>query len=180
MTFKLAANNPLKAVLLNKLAEIGNVDNEKVLGQIETFLHGAVPVGKRKDGYQSIFTTSGVNPLSTVGQEAQAAPAFLPGGTPANSKALLGFISPFITGGTADLTSGKNSKHGIPGDVLAGVASALPQYKLYQALHDKPYQGPSRYKHTKKAAIESFFGWSQHDLNVAYENYKAAQAKAGK
>jgi hypothetical protein len=108
-TFHLAADTPLRANILGQLGQIGRQWSDQQLGDIPSFLEGAIPLGNGAQGTQRVLATQGLNPYATLEQLRRGS---------AEDVTSLG-LNPFLTA-AADAYAKKKYNGGIGPAQLAG------------------------------------------------------------
>jgi hypothetical protein len=158
-TYTLARDTPLRANILGKIGQIGSQRNQAALGEVPSWLQGAVPFGPGPQGTQRVLSTQGFNPWATLNQ--------LPRGL--SDIGSFG-VNPFAMGllDTAQhWPSGKPlTLQGLVGTTLANMTRNLP---LSTVIAPPP---PSALYPTRgrKAQIESYLG-------VPFKEYSPGEAR---
>src|SRR4029077_17550152 len=67
-TYHLAADTPLRANILGQLGRIGEEQSDTALGEVPSFLRGAIPLGEGPQGTKRVLATQGLNPYATLEQ----------------------------------------------------------------------------------------------------------------
>jgi hypothetical protein len=162
ITGHLAADTPGRADILSKLGQIGAEETERTLGEIPDYLRGLLPFGEAQAGEQSVLTTQGLNPFSTITQLGQGAAGILTGkpGDTGRAFSQLG-PNPILMAAIEnlagkDLFTGRaieGGPLGLPGAIVRNVATELPQARLVSRPASKLYGRP-----TQREALLAFLG----------------------
>lgn len=64
----LATDTPGRALIVARLGQIGAEWDQKKLGDVPSYLKGAIPLGPERNGQQSVLATAGLNPFVTLDQ----------------------------------------------------------------------------------------------------------------
>ena len=67
-TAHLAVDAPLRANILGQIGQIGKQWSDQQLGEIPSFLEGAIPLGRGPHGTKRVLGTQGLNPYATIPQ----------------------------------------------------------------------------------------------------------------
>lgn len=177
---RLALDNPLRADILAKLSEIGAQTRNDQLGPLPSFLQGAIPIGGDR-----LINSGGLNPIGTIAGEGQALRALGPGATPEQVQALVGMSNPLLGGALAeykratDRSYGRagGSAYGIPGDILAAIGQALPQYRLGRAAIGKAPDSKLYTNSALERELSSFLGIPLREINRAIAAEQARQGR---
>lgn len=122
ITFKLPLDTPGRALLIEKLSEVGKKETG-ALGALPSFLEGAIPLGG-----DQLLKTQAVNPFATIPQLGRAgAVPFFPG-QPTNQ--LAGTMNPFVQAIGGAVFGRDSTKRGLLADFASGIATDLPQVGL--------------------------------------------------
>src|SRR5204863_6755226 len=122
-----------------KLGQLGVNQTEQTLGDIPDYLRGLIPVGQENGGQQTVLSTQGLNPFTTVSQLGSGATGVALGrpGETGRAFAQLG-PNPLLLAAIENLAgkqlfTGKQiqgSPGGLVGATLRNVATELPQARL--------------------------------------------------
>ena len=205
-TSDMVMNRPYQAAMLAGIGKGGVEETKKALGNIPTFLKGAIPVGSHTDGFLGfilgvgvggrtrILTTQGLNPYSTVPDIMSAIGALGGVGKLSAGETVGSQISPFIAGGIEALTgtsllSGApidKSPGGVVGSIGEHVITSLPQVRLATSAMQGPQVGedPSRPKlftSDFRQQLTSFLGAPMKDVSkLAMKNVYAREHPANR
>jgi len=115
-TAHLATDAPLRANILGQIGAIGNEKENLELGDVPSFLRGAIGLGQGKDGTIRVLSTQGANPYATLEQLRR-------GGT--EDLQSLG-LNPFVAGLLDAYAKGsQNSGQVGPGSVVAKTLASM-------------------------------------------------------
>jgi len=163
-TGHLAADTPLRANILGQIGQIGKQWSDQKLGDVPSFLEGAIPIGHARAGIQRVLGTQSLNPYATLEQLYRAA---------SGDVSALG-LNPFLQGALDAYArkTGHGGKIGpaqLAGEVLKNIILGLPPSRL---AHPTP---PSKLypKRDRKSEALSFLGAPVKDYDV----HVAAQQK---
>jgi hypothetical protein len=188
VVLKLPIETPGRALLLSKLGAVGADRAKEVLGDVPSFLRGAIPIGKPEGGRAPVITTSGLNPLDTLRMVGRSTKAALAGEPGTVGQEFGGSVNPFIAGfieaATGQTLEGQDVKGG-PGG-LAGIfarnfAEGLPQVRLGQAATGRLYQGtpsnPTLYSRDFRSEMLSYLGIPVRRANLRRAGELAEQGR---
>lgn len=177
---RLPLDSPLRASILARVGAIGNELQTEDLGPLPSYLQGSVPLG----GDRALRTT-GLNPFNTLPALGQAGRALTPGGSTTDVNALFQDLTPFLGGlvkeykKATDTSYGRSggTAYGVPGDILAQIIRALPQFRLARAAAGK---APTSRIYTNSALereLSSFLGVPLLTINRAVAAQQARQGR---
>lgn len=167
-TAHLAVDAPLRANILGQIGQIGKQWSEDQLGQVPSFLAGAIPLGNGPHGTRRVLGTQGLNPYATLEQ--------LRKGSSSDISSL--GLNPFFAGILDTYAQAKQQNFKVSGPAVFGktivnIAKNLP---LSQLVEPNP---PSRLYPTRgrRTTSLSYLGFpvKEYDPNVA-----AQQAREGR
>jgi hypothetical protein len=173
-TLELAKNRPYEGAILTPVGRGGIQETRERLGNIPSFLDGAIPVGGHAGGVlsfllgvghpgrESVLTTQGINPYATVGELVDSTLSVLGMGNKRPGETVGSQINPLLVGGAewlagVRLLSGAPTEHhsgGLIGNIYGATLESTPQAKLLETVikgrpkpkSDKPllYRGDTR------------------------------------
>lgn len=176
VTMRLPSKAPLKSALMVRVSEIGLEETRDMLGQVPSFLRGAVPIPdslleamglKPENGRIGILATTGINPMYTVAEEIEALQAFSSGEDGAVGRDIFTQANPFVqaliesaTG--RDLLSGAptGAEGALPVNLIKNVVEGLPPTRI--AMAAKQGKGdpkkPTLYSNSVRRQLLNFVG----------------------
>lgn len=158
--FHLAADTPLRANILGHIGQLGKEQSEAALGEVPSFLKGAIRLGAGAGGTVKVLATQGANPWATLEQLRRGATTDITD---------LG-LNPFAMAGIEGVA---HAKHGIISPAalaaggLAGIGRDLP---LTRVAFPKP---PSAL-YPNRNRISEILGW----LGAPVKEYRPGEARA--
>jgi hypothetical protein len=165
---KMPVETPGRALIISKLGEVGAERAEEVLGEVPSFLRGAIPIGGGSKERPRVLSTAGLNPLDTVRMVGRSLGAAAAGDPGALGQEFGGSINPFIAGpietATGSTLEGQNVKGGggLVGITARNFFEGLPQVRLGQAATGRLYQGtpsnPTLYERDFRSELLSYMG----------------------
>jgi hypothetical protein len=185
VAFKLAIDNPGRALILQKLALVGQEQLQADFGgQVPDFLKGAVPIGTG-GGSVKVLNLTSTNPLGTVGDVARVLEALAVAKPGAAGTVVGSTLNPFVQSGIQWLT-GKNLftggdmrpglVGGLPG-VVEQVVRGLPQEKLLEQAAQGTTPSPLYGQRTPLDVLLAQLGVPLKNVNAARARVLAGEGK---
>lgn len=178
------SEKPGRIALMQKQSQMGDAESAKLLGDLPSFMKGALPLSllglDGKDGRTPILAPSGLNPYNTAGDLAKLATSLTTDPSATAAAEAGGNLSPVLSG-LIEAISGKKigtdapiSRHGgiVPsilgnmaestsyGTLLKTILSGTPQPKVTAGTATHPFGSskPFLYDKSKASTIEGLFG----------------------
>lgn len=177
VVFKMPLDTPGRTLILTKLGQIGADDTKAKLGDLPSYLRGAIPFGDPKGGRARILNTAPVNPYQTATMIVKGLTSLAAGKPGGIGEDVGGTVNPFIVAlaesafGT-DISTGAPVKGqgGVLGSILGNVGGSLPQKRVIDAILGTLYQGtnakPTLYDRTKRDELLAYLGVPYRDLSL--------------
>lgn len=178
VVFKMPLDTPGRTGILTKLGQIGADDTKEKLGDLPSYLRGAIPFGDVKGSRARILNTAPVNPYTTATMIVKGLTALGTSGEPGEiGQDVGGTANPFIVAlaeaafGT-DIATGApiEGRGGVLGNILGNVGGGLPQKRLLDAVLGTLYQGtssqPTLYDRNKRDELLAYLGVPYRDLSL--------------
>jgi hypothetical protein len=189
LTLKMPLEVPGRTNALTKIGEVGADFTASKLGELPSYLRGAIVLGEPEGGRARVLTTGGLNPFASVEQVGRGASAFLAGepGELGPAFSQLG-PNPFLKAGLEQLSGqrlwsgaplgGDESLpldlpgRGLPALVLGDVGEQLPQVQLFR--------GPSALypRRDLRAQLVAYLGAPVKTLDVSEAHRRARREAA--
>ncbi len=164
-TLHLAIDNPLRANLLAQVGDLGAEWTKDKLGDVPSFLAGAIGLGAGKGGTKKVLATQGLNPYGTLSQLLSGAQGN------ASNLGLNPFVMAFLDAYASAKQSSKSGNVDIAKVALAAaeaVGRGLPPARLIAPLPpSKLYPNRSR-----KSELFSFLGAPVKEYDPAAAAYQ--------
>lgn len=163
IAYRLQVDNPVRALIVSRLGQIGEEDSQRILGALPGYLRGFIPIGKREGDIQPGLSTGGLNPFATIPQV----------GTGVTSDITSLGLAPYISIPLAVAQKSYGKPFGLAsllGQGGASFATSLPQVRLAQ----KPKKTTLYPQPSRAQSGLSFLGVPYKRLNVAEANRRAS------
>lgn len=177
VVFKMPLDTPGRTGILTKLGQIGADDTKEKLGELPSYLRGAIPFGDPRGGRARVLNTAPVNPYTTATMIVKGLTALGAGKPGEIGEDVGGTANPFIVA-LAEAAFGKDISTGAPvkgqGGVLGlvggNVIGGLPQKRLIDAVLGTLYQGtsaqPTLYDRNARDELLAYLGVPYRDLSL--------------
>jgi hypothetical protein len=108
ITVKLPRDMPARTAVFARLGQIGSEDTKRILGELPSYLRGAIPIGSSDGDAQTILRTQGLNPFVTPIKTAEGLSIALPSSIRSSraKRELLGMLNVYIVEAAYSLATG--------------------------------------------------------------------------
>jgi hypothetical protein len=189
VVFRMPIDTPGRTAILVKLGQIGADDTKAKLGELPSYLRGAIPFGDPRGDRATILNTQPVNPFTTATMIVKGLESLAAGKPGEIGQDVGGTVNPFITalaeaafgvdvGTGAPIAGGRG---GIVRSIGSNIGGGLPQTRLIQAVLGTLYQGtaskPTLYDRNTRDELLAYLGVPYRDLSLKRARDLAEQGR---